>query len=279
MRRILSIVVFMLSVVGVVWAVGAVGTVVAQEYRIEESICYSTADEYACERCMLDVYYPVGGDECEVVVWFHGGGLTGGERYIPRQLKEHGIVVVAVNYRLMPRATIDDCIDDAAAAVAWTFSNIARYGGSADKIVVSGHSAGGYLTSMIGLDKQWLAKYEVDADAIAALVPFSGQVITHFANRRVRGMSEMQPLVDEYAPLYHIRPDAPPYIIISGDRERELFGRYEENAYMWRMLKLVGHPAVEIYELDGYDHGAMAEPAHHILLDVVRRVADGAFGR
>lgn len=54
-------------------------------------------------------------------------------------------------------------------------------------------------------------------------------------------------------------------MIITGDREQELYGRYEENAYMWRMMKLTGHPYVFIYELDGYNHGDMAAPAHHIL--------------
>ena len=181
--------------------------------------------------------------------------------------------LVAVNYRLLPKATIDQCIDDAAAAVAWTFAHAAEYGGSPEKIFVAGHSAGGYLTNMIGLDKHWLAKYGVDADKIAALVPYSGQVITHFAIRQQHGMKPTQPLIDEYAPLYHVRPDAPPVIIISGDREMELYGRYEETAYFWRMLKLVGHPDVQLYGLDGYSHGDMAAPAHHILKAQIRRLA------
>ena len=245
----------------------------AQNYRSETDIPYTQdADAYAQERCKLDVYYPTDLQDCPVVVWFHGGGLTGGNKFIPEELKNSGLVVVAVNYRLMPRASIEQCIDDAAAAVAWTFSNIGRYNGSTQKIFVSGHSAGGYLTDMIGLDKHWLAKYNVDADRIAGLVPYSGQVITHFALRERRGMQPTQPLIDEFAPLYHIRPDAPPIVIISADREQELYGRYEETAYFWRMLKLVGHPDVTIYELDGYNHGDMAVPAHAILKKNIKRI-------
>ena len=245
----------------------------AQNYRSETDIPYTQdADAYAQERCKLDVYYPTDLLDCPVVVWFHGGGLTGGNKFIPEELKNSGLVVVAVNYRLMPKASIEQCIDDAAAAVAWTFSNIGRYNGSTQKIFVSGHSAGGYLTDMIGLDKHWLAKYDVDADRIAGLVPYSGQVITHFALRERRGMQPTQPLIDEFAPLYHIRPDAPPIVIISADREQELYGRYEETAYFWRMLKLVGHPDVTIYELDGYNHGDMAVPAHAILKKNIKRI-------
>ena len=39
-----------------------------------------------------------------------------------------------------------------------------------------------------------------------------------------------QPLLDEMAPLYHVRDDAPPLLLITGDRELEMLGRYEENA-------------------------------------------------
>ena len=242
------------------------------QYLTLTDIPYSRANSYASERCKLDVYYPGDKTDCPVVVWFHGGGLTGGNKFIPAELRESGLVVVAVNYRLLPQATIDDCIDDAAAAVAWTFSHIGRYNGSPDKIFLAGHSAGGYLINMIGLDKHWLARYGVDADRIKALVPYSGQVITHFNVRAARGMQATQAYIDQYAPLFHVRADAPPIVIISGDREMELYGRYEETAYFWRMLKLVGHPDVSIYELDGYDHGAMAEPAHHILKAQIKRL-------
>ena len=49
-----------------------------------------------------------------------------------------------------------------------------------------------------------------------------------------------------------------------------MLGRYEENAYMWRMMKVAGHPDVELFELDGYNHGKMAAPAHPLLLQFVR---------
>ena len=39
------------------------------------------------------------------------------------------------------------------------------------------------------------------------------------------------------------------------------------------MMKLTGHPDTHIYRLDGYSHGAMANPAHHILRKHVERIA------
>lgn len=256
----------------------------AKEYILEENIPYSNvrnnlteknaeSGDYIARRCKLDVYYTPEFKDNPVVVWFHGGGLTGGEKFIPDELKNDSLVVVAVNYRLLPDADIDEVIDDAAAAVAWTFNNIESYGGSPERIFLAGHSAGGYLLSMIGLDKKYLEKYGVDADRIAALVPYSGQVLTHYAVRERNGLGPLAPRIDEYAPLYHVRKDCPPYIIISGDRNEELFGRYEENAYMWRLMDLIGHPDVYLYELQGFNHGDMASPAHHILKNHINDIS------
>lgn len=244
-----------------------------QQYQQVNDISYTaSADTYAQERCKLDVYYPVDQKDAPVVVWFHGGGIEGGEKHIDPQLKNSGLVVVAANYRLLPKSKIDDILDDVAAAVAWTYKNIDKYGGSHRKIFVAGHSAGGYLLDIIGLDKKWLAKYGVDADSLAALVPFSGQCITHYNIRKQQGIPPLQATIDQYAPLTYVRPDAPPIVIISGDRELELYGRYEEQAYFWRMLKLVGHKDVTLYEMQGYDHGAMPQPAYKILKDHIRRL-------
>jgi acetyl esterase/lipase len=203
------------------------------------------------------------------VVWFHGGGLTGGSRSVPEALKGKGIAVIAAGYRLSPQVTAPAYIEDAAAAVAWTFRHIEEYGGATNRVFVSGHSAGGYLASMIGLDKRWLAAHGMDADRIAGLVPFSGQGITHFTIRKERGLGDKQPIIDDLAPLYHVRKDAPPLLLITGDREKELLGRYEENAYLWRMMKESGHTQTILHELQGFDHGQMAEPAFPLLLRFV----------
>ena len=243
------------------------------QYIEEKDIPYRTnveQDDYTAERCRLDVYYPKDEKPWATVVWFHGGGLEKGNKEIPDELKKQGLAIVAANYRFSPVVKAPAYIDDAAAAVAWTFQNIERFGGDKTKIFVSGHSAGGYLTAMIGLDKSWLAQYDMDANAIAGLIPFSGQTVTHFTIRKERGIADTTVLVDSLAPLNHTRKDAAPMLLITGDRELELLGRYEENAYLWRMMKVSGHTQTELYELDGYDHGGMAKPAFPLLLKFMR---------
>lgn len=240
----------------------------AEKYKQDRGIVYR--DGEAHPRCKLDVSYVKKAEDRPVIVWFHGGGLTGGQKHTPKELLTKDYVVVAAGYRLYPEAQVAEIIDDAAAAVAWVVKNISRYGGSPDKIYLAGHSAGGYLSAMLGLDKHWLAKYGVDADKMAAIVPYSGQMITHFTERAARGIPATRPVIDELAPLYHVRPDAPPFLVITGGRDIELYRRYEENAYFVEMMKLVGHKDIILYEEDGFDHGGMAAPAHQLLMKYIK---------
>ncbi len=272
MKIVLLIILLSISIVG-----NTQNTSSHIAYKVERDILYrngvsDTQDTCILGHCRLDIYYPVGKNGFTTVVWFHGGALTQGEKYIPENLKEKGIAVVATTYRFSPKVHCPAYIDDAAAAVAWAFKNINKYGGDSAKIVVSGHSAGGYLASMVGLDKRWLAKYGIDANNIAMLIPFSGHTITHMTIRKERGIPEEQPVVDEYAPLYHVRKDAPPLILITGDRDLELLGRYEENAYLWRMMKLVGHNQTKIYELESFNHNRMVSPATEVLLEEIKQL-------
>lgn len=240
------------------------------DYVTEKNIAYydgnTSGDAYMTSQCRLDIYYPKNVKNFVTVVWFHGGGLTGGTKEIPQALMNKGFAVIGVGYRFSPKAKAPAYIEDAAAAVAWAFKHIGQYGGNDKQIYLSGHSAGGYLAMMITLDKRYLAKYNVDADKVAELIPFSGQCITHFTVRKERGIKDTQPVIDEFAPLYWVRADAPPMLLITGDAELELLGRYEENAYMLRMMKLTGHKTSRLFQLQGFDHGNMPTPAFPLLI-------------
>ena len=253
------------------------------EYNTEKAIPYygkefMKDDKYIQEMCVFDFYYPTDIRDFPTIIWFHGGGLTGGKLFIPDYLKDQGIAIMGVGYRLSPNVKAVECIKDAAAATAWAFKNIEDYGGNKGLIFVSGMSAGGYLTYMVGLDKDYLAVHEIDANKIAGLIPFSGHAITHFTVRQEMGISGEQPIIDNMAPLYHVRADASPLLIITGDRELEMLGRYEENAYMMRMMKVAGHNRNRIYELDGNNHGQMMYSAFPLLLREVKALNKEVMG-
>jgi acetyl esterase/lipase len=183
-------------------------------------------------------------------------------------------VVIGANYRLLPKVTIDKTLDDAAEAVSWAFRHAAEYGGDPKKIVVTGHSAGGYLAMLLCLNKAWLKAYDVDADEVWMYAPFSGQAVTHYNVRKMRGIGPLQVVIDEYAPIYWVRPDCPTFVLICGDREQELLGRYDENQYLARMMKLAGHKKTYLYELDGHDHVSMVEPSFHILETHIKQLLE-----
>jgi acetyl esterase/lipase len=267
MKKITLSLFFLLIFIAVSGQEGKYSTVADVPYYPET---VRAKDDYVAKRCVLDIYYPANAKNFLTLIWFHGGGLTGGSKHIPQELKEQGFCVVSVNYRLHPQVACPAYIEDAAAAVAWVFHHIAEYGGNPELIMVSGHSAGAYLTGMIGFDKHWLQVHDVDANNIAGLFLLSAQTITHYTIRKEMGIPDKQAVVDKYAPLFHVRADTPPVYLMTGDRELELLGRYEENAYLWRMMKLTGNKQTALYEFDGYGHDMLA-PAFPLMINVIRK--------
>lgn len=76
--------------------------------RTETGIAYRDAagDGYVDSLCRLDICWPADRKGFPTVVWFHGGGLTGGRREIPKALCVKGFAVVGVDYRLAPRVKV-----------------------------------------------------------------------------------------------------------------------------------------------------------------------------
>lgn len=194
----------------------------------------------------LDLHLPA----CEtfpVLLYFHGGGLTGGDK--TRQtvffnyMVAHGFAVVSANYRLYPTAKYPDFIEDAAAATAWVFANIGKYG-KAGSIYVGGSSAGAYLSMMLCFDRRWLAKHGISPMQIAGFVHDSGQPTCHYSVLQEREIDKRRVIVDESAPLWHIGTDAayPPMLILVSDND--MANRYEQTMLLVSTLKHFGHTAV-----------------------------------
>jgi len=218
----------------------------------------AAADDYERERPRLDLYLP-GGTGFPSIVWFHGGGLVGGNKdgamSIGRSFAEEGIAVAAANYRLSPKVKFPAYVEDAAAAVAWVRATIGGHGGASNRVFVGGASAGGYLTSMIAMDASYLRRHGLDPSALAGFVPVSGQMVTHFTVRAERGLGTNAIVADAAAPIHFTRPDGPPMLVIMGDRDWP--GRLEENQYFVALQKIAGNRRVDLLVVPDRTHGTI----------------------
>ena len=114
--------------------------------------------------CRLDLAY--GPDPAETLDWFpaaaaaapvhvfiHGGYWRSMDKhdfsYIAAGLAPSGAHAVIVNYPLAPAATMDRIVDCVRASLVWIWRHARDFGADADRIFVSGHSAGGHLTAMM----------------------------------------------------------------------------------------------------------------------------------
>lgn len=208
-------------------------------------------------ECVLDIRTPVYKEGFPSIVWFHGGGLTKGARHFVPHIDD-GIAQIAVEYRLLGKGAERgrDCIEDAAAATAWTLRHIHEYGGDSNKVFVAGMSAGGYLAMMTGMDPKYLLSHGLDNKSLAGIVAISGQATKHFNVRKFAGDKEPQylPKIDELAPLAHVGPDIPPIICICGQPPYEWKCRSEENRLLIASCNALGHPDAKFVELGFCDH-------------------------
>jgi len=188
--------------------------VVAVGSRIAWNIPYV---KDAHEQQALDVYAPEHAKDAPVVVYVHRGEWARGDKsevsFKPKLLNEQGIVLVSVNYRLSDVAQHPAQVDDVASAVRWVRDHVAEYGGSPERIVLMGHSAGCHIASMVGLDPRPLAKVGLTPAALRGVVMWSGGAYDLAAKIAEGGM--YKPYVeknfgtektglDDASPIHHV---------------------------------------------------------------------------
>ena len=85
-----------------------------------------------------------------------------------------GIGVALPNYRLAPAVRIDDIVEDVIAATNWLMLNGVKHRMATDRVVISGHSAGGHLTAAL-FATPW-SRLTFDPQRIVGGVPISALV-------------------------------------------------------------------------------------------------------
>jgi acetyl esterase/lipase len=177
-------------------------------------------------RQKLDIYLPkqnaVGASA--VLIFFHGGSWHDGERegygFLGRAFAARGFVTVIADYRKAPSVRFPAFVQDTASAIAWVHANIAKYHGDADRIFVMGHSAGAHIAMMTALDPQWLAANNLTPDVIKGLIGLAGPYdflpLTSDSSKIALGQ---WPDLKETQPITYARGDAPPLLLLTGDKD------------------------------------------------------------
>lgn len=191
----------------------------------------------------LDIYLPENKD-FDTMLYFHGGGLESGDKSdaqtFAEYLCENGIATVSANYRMYPNAVFPDFIQDAADAALWTYQNIRSYGGSG-KFYIGGSSAGAYLSMMLCFHKEFLYARKIPMEAVMGYIHDAGQPTCHYRVLAERGLDPRRIIVDESAPLFHMKPDAdyPPMLFVVSDDD--IPNRYEQTMLAISTLKCMGY--------------------------------------
>jgi len=224
----------------------------------------------------LYVSKPVSEQTNCVVVWFHGGGLKGDIREIAPDIYDGKNTIVEVRYRVLPEASPLEIIDDAVLAVKWVSDNILT---SKDKFFIGGMSAGCYLAALITFNQNLRLKFGPVRKADGLLF-ISGQMTTHFNVKKFSNDTSNQysPVIDQYAPLFHLSSELPPIIFVTGESGLDIPARPEENAFTAASLKALGHKHIEYYSLPGHSHGMIVEASSQLILQFIDKISTSKHG-
>jgi acetyl esterase/lipase len=207
---------------------------VAARFEVESihDIAYYEGKDADPLKHRLDVFLPKGKREFPVLFFIHGGAWRHGDKkyagiYSTRGTfwAEHGVGAVLTNYRLTPSVTHPEHIKDVARAFAWTVRNIAKYGGRADRVFVSGHSAGGHLAALLATDESYLRAEGLGLEAVRGAIPMSG--VFDLSERLGLFAATFGPDPNarrDAAPLGHVHERTPPFLIIYADHDFPLCG-------------------------------------------------------
>jgi len=227
-------------------------------------------------RNLLDVWRSPGlppGTTAPVVVQVHGGawawGSKTGQAYpLLSHLVRQGWICVAVNYRLSPRSTWPDQLVDVKRAVTWVKENIAGYGGDPGFVAITGGSAGGHLSALVGLtagDPAFQPGFEAADTSVAAAVAFYGvydwtgtqgvrRDMVPFLERKVvkTSIRQHRQVFVQASPIERVHAGAPPFFVLHGDRD--ILAPVEQARRFADRLRATSMQTVAYAELRGAHH-------------------------
>lgn len=239
----------------------------------------------------LDIYLPDEGEgPFPVILSIHGGAFMGCDKSDMQVLPmleglKRGYAVIALNYRLSWEATFPALVYDVKAAVRWVRSNAKWYYLDPARIAAWGGSAGGYLSTMLGVsdgisELEDLSLGNPDQTSnVQAVVDWFGPTnfLTMDEHLTTSGMppmegtehnginspeswllgariTEVPDLVKAANPLTYIRNNAPPFLIQHGDNDPVV--PVQHSVELAEALKEVGgEDKVTLDIIRNFEHG------------------------
>jgi acetyl esterase/lipase len=175
----------------------------------------------------LDVYGLPRNSLAPVVVFIHGGYFQTGSRteyaLLAATLAPLGIVTVLIDYRMYPQVRYPAFCEDAVAALNWVGAHIADYGGDPTRLFVAGHSAGGTIAADLVVNERFRRQLHFDIRHLRGAILMSGAY--DFGPGNLLDVKILHEIMGDEAnyqdsqPIHHVRVDAPPLLIVNGDRD------------------------------------------------------------
>jgi len=223
----------------------------------------------------LDVWQAQNKDEVPTVVYYHGGGWFFGDRtgalpYLMPWLAR-GWNVVNVEYRMSGTALAPAAVEDARCALRWVYRNASQFHLDTDRIIVTGHSAGGHLALMAGmlqesdgLDNNCPSDpaYGEKPLKVSAIVDWygptdipdllSGPDRKTYAVAWLGGLLDTEVEAQRVSPLNYVRSGLPPIFIVHGDQDPTV--PYQQSVRLHEKLD-AAHVANQLYTVKDGKHG------------------------
>lgn len=128
----------------------------------------------------LDLWVPQGAKSAPLVLYVHGGGWKRGSKNaaangsMPAHMLAQGYAFASIDYRLVPRNTVEEQASDVAAALAHILKRADALGIDRSRVVLTGHSAGAHLVALVGTDERYLKKVGLSFADIDGVMPNDG---------------------------------------------------------------------------------------------------------
>lgn len=212
--------------------------------KLDRNVTYCIAGDVELK---MDVYYPriPATHRYPAIVYIHGGQFIKGDKlqvggqwpsFNGKAARNHGYVIVSLNYRLGPQYKLPVMYEDVKCALRHLHAEAASYNIDPDRIGVIGNSSGSTLAAILGLTDSsanfdGVGAYEGVSSSVQAVVLQYPQVAfdtpayskAEQASRNLTLPSNVSPEFLTRLNLFtYVSADDPPFLIFHGDADPAL---------------------------------------------------------